>query len=467
MPRRRSIIRAALGVTGTAAFGFGATTGGLADSLEKLSGSSATAARIEATEPAVEYVRNVEEVRGHFISAMTLLEQGRREDATLHAGHGSDYFGAVLTPLRDDDPELATRLRARIKTVAERVQSASPSAFRQYVTGEVFPLLEQAVNTVVGGSIRGQTSFDVRVMNALAGRIADEYGAAVTADGTIKLEGEYWDGRGFLVRIEQRYQNTSGINGAGTDALDQLRSSMEAVEPPAAVIGETLRFRVETTAAANLPSVRVEGRDDALTYVRNVEEVRGHLHSAGNLAAVGDSHASLHAGHASDYIMPILPAVQRADESLATTLFERMRAVDERVTELNADQFEQFVQSDVFPLLDQAVSTVVPDQFNDSTSFDAAVLLALGDRVADEYDAAVTESEVIELYGEYWDARGFLVRMEERFAGFESDLDSETRSEVEEELGILREELETARPPSDVIGSIEALHEMLGEVTEG
>ena len=467
MPQRRSVLRAALGVTGTALVGYGATTDTLANGSEEISRSSATPARIEATEPAVEYVRNVEEVRGHFVSAMTLLEQGRREDAVLHAGHGSDYFGAVLTPLRNDDPELATRLRARIKTVSERAQSASPSAFRQYVTGEVSPLLDQAVNTVVTDGILGETTFDARVMNALAGRIADEYSAAIANDGTIELEGEYWDGRGFLARIEQRHQNASGLNGAGTDALDQLRSGMEAIELPAAVVGATLRFRVETAAAASLPSARVEGRDDALGYVRNAEEIKGHLHSAAALAAVGDSDAALHAGHASDYIMPILPAVQRADESLATDLFDRMQATGDRVTEVSAGQFEQFTEENVFPLLDQAVSTVVPDQFTDSTSFDAAVLLALGDRVADEYDAAATEDEEIELYGEYWDARGFLVRMAERFADFESDLDSETRSEVDEELGILREELKTARPPYDVVGSIEALHEMLGEVTEG
>jgi len=147
MPQRRSVLRAALGVAGTGLVGLGATIDTLADDSGRSIDSSSTTARLESTGRAVEYVRNVEEVRGHFTSAMTLLEQDRREDARLHAGHGSDYFGAVPPPVRDDDPELATRLRARIKTVVERARSTSPGAFRQYVTGEVFPLLDQAVNT--------------------------------------------------------------------------------------------------------------------------------------------------------------------------------------------------------------------------------------------------------------------------------------------------------------------------------
>ena len=70
----------------------------------------------------------------------------------------------------------------------------------------------------------------------------------------------------------------------------------------------------------------------------------------------------------------------------------------------------------------------------------------------------------IELYGEYWDARGFLARMEARFEAMAPDLDGETRSAVDEELGILREELETARPPWDVENSVAALHRLLDDL---
>jgi hypothetical protein len=80
------------------------------------------------------------------------------------------------------------------------------------------------------------------------------------------------------------------------------------------------------------------------------------------------------------------------------------------------------------------------------------------------YEQFVTGEEVVELYGEYWDGRGFLTRMESRFADFGPALDSQTRSAVSEALGILRTEMETTQPPSDVAGTVEALHDMLEEV---
>ncbi|WP_435184669.1 hypothetical protein [Halobellus sp. EA9] len=466
MPRRRTIVRAAGCLAGTALFGIGAAASTQRDNTEAVDATTAIA-QLEAISPAVEYVRNVEEVRGHLASSANLLEQGRRKDAALHAGHPSDYFGAILPPVRDTDPELATQLRAVLKTPANRVQSMAASAYRQYLNEEVLPMLSRAVETVVASDLRGSTSFSVRVMNALAGRIADEYSAAVPSAGTIDLVGEYWDGRGFLVRIEDRYaQAESALDGAGSEALSRLRTEMEDVVAAEDVRGTTLRFRMETAAAADLPSAAVDGRDGALAYARSVEEIRGHLHSSVALAGFGDEDATLHAGHAPDYVMSVLPPVQASNPDLASRLFEQLLAADERVASLSASEYEQFVTGDVFPLLEQAVSVAVPDEYTGSTSFDAAVFLALADRVADEYDAAVTDEEVIELYGEYWDARGFLKRMEERFAGFESALDSETRSEVSEELEVLRRELETARPPSDVAGSVEALHRMLDEAAE-
>lgn len=467
MPRRRAVLQAAGGIVGTGLIGLGSAVSTRPDSKNGAVTTERPAVQIDSMGTAVEYVRNVEEVWGHLTSSASLLEQGRREDAALHAGHPSDYFAAILPPLRDTNPELATRVRAMLKTPAQRVRSAAANDYRRYLNEEVFPMLDRAVETVVHSDLREPASFNVRIMNALAGRIAEEYSAAVPSAGTVELAGEYWDGRGFLVRIEAWHAQTeSTLEGAGSETLSELRTEMEEISAAGDVRETTLRFRMETAAAADLPSATVEGRNDALTYVRNVEEVRGHLAASTSLAAVGDEDAALHSGHASDYVMTILPPVQAANAELATRLFDRMVGANERLASMSPGEYEEFVTGEVMPVLDRAVSTAVPDEYAGSTSFDAAVLLALADRLADEYEAAVTDDEVIELYGEYWDARGFLIRMERRFSGFESDLDGETRSEVSEELDILRQELETVRPPWDVVGSVEALHDMLDEVAE-
>jgi hypothetical protein len=422
---------------------------------------------LDSMADAVTFARNVEEVRGHLTSSATLLEREDVSGADLHAGHGSDYFAPVLTPLRDVDPDLATRLRGRISSLPDRLSSMDAEEYRNHLDENVYPLLTGAMAAVVPAGVRDSQSFRVRVMNALAGRIADEYSAAVPSAGTIELAGEYWDGRGFLTRIEAHYGDVeSGLGGAGGDVLGRLRGEMEAVAAAGDVVGSTLAFRVRTTAAAPLPAARIEGREDALAYARNLEELRGHLVSSAALIDAADvSAAELHAGHAADYVMPLLPAVHRADPELATQLLERLPTVGDQVS-AGADAYETYLDDEIRPLLDEVESAVMPEEFVGDTAFTAALILALAGRIEDEYRAAVTEDEVIELYGEYWDARGFLTRIEAHYPDIESDLDDETRAEVSEELDIIRTELETAATPDDLGGSVAALERFLGDVAD-
>jgi hypothetical protein len=410
----------------------------------------------------VAFTRNVEEIKGHLTSSVSLLEQERTEDAALHAGHASDYFGPVLTPLRDVDPQLSTQLRGRLSGLEAKVRSLDLEGYETYVNEEVFPLLDQAVTAVVPEDARESQTFDVEVINALAGRIADEYAAAVPSPGTIERTGEYWDARGFLTRIEKRYTSVeSGIDGAGSDGLDQLRQQIEDVAAAGAVVGTTLSFRVRTAAAVPLPIAQIADRSEAVTYVRNVEELAGHLTASATLLQAGDgSAAKLHAGHATDYVLPLLPAVRRSNPELADQLLDQLLTVDDRVSD-GPDSFRQYLETEVKPQLQQVPAAAVPEQFNEGASFSISVVLALADRIEEEYTAAVTEEEVIEKYGEYWDARGFLTRIEARYDVFKSAFDSETQADIESTLGALRTELETAAPPSDVAESLATLEELL------
>ena len=425
----------------------------------------ATASDIEGMDAAVTFVRNVEEVRGHLTSSVSLLANERPEDAALHAGHGSDYFGPVLTEVRDVDPELATELRGHLGGLEGQVRSLSADEYETYVTDEVFPLLADATEAVVPSDIRDSLGFDVRVMNALAGRIAGEYAAAVPSAGTIELAGEYWDARGFLSRIEARYGGLEGFS-AGSDALDRLRREMENVDAASTVRGTTLAFRVATAAAVPLPSAQVEDRATAVTYLRNLEELRGHLAASVALVEAGhESAAGLHAGHGGDYITTLLPAVMAADAETGQDLLDLLFGLDEQV-EGGADAYTAHVNDEVLPAVAEIPSIAVPSEYTDDTSVSAAVVVALAGRLEDEYTAAVTDEEVIELYGEYWDARGFLTRIEALVSDMESELDEETAESLNGELETLRTELEAATPPADVAESVERITDLLAETAE-
>ncbi len=456
---RRTVLGGIGALATTAVAGFGGV--GAAQQSD-----DATASDIEGMDAAVTFVRNVEEVRGHLTSSATLLANGRPDDAALHAGHGSDYFGPVLPEVRDVDPELATELRGHLSELEGQVRSMNGDEYETYVTDEVFPLLADAVGAVVPSDIRDSLAFDVRVMNALAGRIADEYTAAVPSPGTIELAGEYWDGLGFLTRIETRHEQLSDFS-AGGDALDRLRTEMEDVEAASAVLGETLAFRVATAAAVPLPSATVEERETAVTYLRNFEELRGHLAASIALVEAGhESAAGLHAGHGGDYITALLPAVTAADAETGTELLDLLLGVDERVED-GADAYTAHINDEVLPAVGDIPSVAVPSEYTDETGVTAAVVVSLAGRLEDEYAAAVTDEEVIELYGEYWDARGFLTRIEELVSEMASELADDTAESLNGELATLRTELETAAPPADVAGSTERITDLLSETAAG
>jgi len=422
-----------------------------------------------AADSHVAYVRNVEEVRGHLDSSLALKERDRQDGAALHAGHGSDYFSSVLPPLRDADPELASRLRARLRAVQDRVESDGADAFGTFLDTEVFPLLDDAVATVVPDEVRGTTAFHARVLNAVAGRLTEEYTAAVTDDGEIELSGEYWDGRGFLGRLEDRHARvTDDLGDTSEAALSGLRTEYEDVAPPSAIRARTIRYRVATAAAADLESAHVDGADAAVAYVRNAEEARGHAHASEQLRRFEDaSGAALHAGHGADYAMALLPPVQAEDPDLAASLQDALLGLSDRAASGSPSEYASFIDEELHPALDDAVGLAVDDDLIGSTPFQARVAIALLGRIEDEYTAAVTDDEVIELYGEYWDARGFYNRVTALYDGFRSDLDTETRELVDPELDRLGEELRTAVPPWDVANSIEPLVDDLGRAVEG
>lgn len=416
-------------------------------------------------EAVVAFRRNVEELRGHLASSAALLAAGRQEDAALHAGHAADYYGPVLTPLRDVDASLATRLRALLGELPDRVRSEEADAYERHIQDTVVPHIEDATEAVVADDLAGATDLTVRVANALAGRIAEEYVAAVTPGREIELAGEYWDARGFLTRVEALYDGpAAAVEEAVTDPLATLRSRVDDVAAPSAVAETALALRVAATAAADLPAAGVADRATAVDYVRNAEEVRGHLDASVRLLTAGDASAAvLHGGHGADYAATLLPPVRRADPDLAADLREALLGIDAAG---DAAAYERRVTEEILPLVGDAVDVAVPEEFVGETAFSAAVTIALLERIAEEYTAAVAPDETIERYGEYWDARGFYGRVAERVSGLADDLDGEVREAVTEEIELLGRELRTATTPGDVAGSVEALVEALEPVAE-
>lgn len=406
----------------------------------------------------VEFVRNVEEVKGHLNASLTLAREGDQEGASLHANHPpDDYVGVIVPEVEKEDSELATEIESTLEEAPEMAEG-NTDEYADYIRNEVNPLLDEAVEAGVADEELDDATFGARVNMELLERIDDEYTAAVAENSTVVLEGEYWDGRGFLSRIESRHPEVAvgfeGDEGANSEieaGLGKLRSEYEERVPPSELKPTTLRLRVLYEAAAGTDDAVIDDEVEAVRFMRNAEEVKGHLESSIILKGEADSDgASLHAGHPTDYIQALGPATYTADEATYETLSEVSYATSDRVASDSTQEYESYVSDEVFPAIDSSVETAVPEQHR-TTETRAQVAAELIDRLVEEYSAAVTEDGTVELEGEYWDGRGFLVRITEMHeAELSDEMSGEMNEELSNALGDLRSSYEDEVPPSEL-----------------
>jgi iron complex transport system substrate-binding protein len=407
-------------------------------------------------DPHVEFVRNVEEVKGHLEASLTLARNGDEEGASLHANHPPDDYISVIVPrVEEEDPELASEIESTLNEAPEMAEGDTDE-YADYIQNDVHPLLDDAVETVVPEEELGETTFESEVNIVLLNRIDDEYSAAVAENGTTVLEGEYWDGRGFLSRIEERHSEISSgfedeVNSDMQNALEELRTKYENRVPPSELTPTTARLRVLYEAGAETDHATVDDEVEAVDFMRNAEEVKGHLESSIRLKRQDDSDgSSLHAGHPTDYVGALGPATYHASPETWESTSEVMYTVGDRVHEDTAEEYESYVRDEVFPAIDSSVDTAVPSEYR-TTDTRAHVAAELTGRLMEEYSAAVTEDGTVELEGEYWDGRGFLIRIteihEEELSGEMSD---ETNSALTSTLEELRSAYENEVPPSEL-----------------
>jgi len=421
----------------------------------------------------VEFVRNVEEVKGHLEASLTLARNEDEEGASLHANHPPDDYITVIVPrVEEEDSQLADEIESTLNEAPDMAEGDTEE-YADYIQNEVNPLLDDAVEAVVPEEETGGTTFESHVNIELLNRIDDEYSAAVAGNGTMVLEGEYWDGRGFLSRIEDRHSEvSSGFDGSVNSdiqgALEELRSKYEDTVPPSELTPTTARLRVLYEAGAETDDATVDDEVEAVRFMRNSEEVKGHLESSIRLKRQEDNDgSSLHAGHPTDYVGALGPATYHASPETWESTSEAMYTVGERVGEDSVEEYESYARDEVFPAIESSVDVAVPSEYR-TTETRAHVAAELTGRLMEEYSAAVTEDGTVELEGEYWDGRGFLFRVtaihEEELSG---EMSGETNEELTGALDELRSAYEDKVPPSEIEPSVNEVESVLTSANFG
>lgn len=225
---------------------------------------------IDSAEEAVLFARNVAEVKGHLYASVRLAGDLQPVEAEFHAEHAyTDYWaegsarGPVGPAITDANESLAAELETALASLEANATALGPEEFERRVLEEVFPLLDRALNETIPAEYRENSTFDVRVTNAVIERIDEEYNGEITPEGAVDQYREYWDARGFIVQAMNRYESaiapTLDRDGrARADTLFtelQARASLQAPSSELEAVTAELRSALsdsvdETTEAA-------------------------------------------------------------------------------------------------------------------------------------------------------------------------------------------------------------------------
>ncbi len=214
---------------------------------------------------------------------------------------------------------------------------------------------------------------------------------------------------------------------------------------------------VEDTGVA----ATVETTEEAVTYVRSVEEMRGHLLMS--LVAVRDGDREGAVYQAEETLSEQWPIVGQQLRAANATLADELEAsLETAVTmaeEGSTEAYTGHLQNEVFPLLQQAETAAVKESRLRNSTFNAAVVAGLLERANAEYTEGVTAEGTVEEQSDYRSAQAYSAR-----AGtvYENEIRDSVSEHAAEELDELFELLSGAVAGTEAPEEIERL---VGSIT--
>jgi hypothetical protein len=162
----------------------------------------------------VEFVSNIEQIRGHLNQAVANKEAGNNTLAEAHTLHPiEEIYSSIEEQLANQNSTLNQTLSAALQNLASSVAGATLEEFHSQ-THSINALLNNSVQAVVPTSeFNNNPAFNASVVARLLDIAGHEYEEAV-ANGTIVLVVEYQDAQAFIDRAES-------VFGSSASRIDQ------------------------------------------------------------------------------------------------------------------------------------------------------------------------------------------------------------------------------------------------------
>src|SRR5215217_6431261 len=170
----------------------------------------------------VEFVSNIEQIRGHLDQALINKESGNNTLAQTHTLHPiEEVYSTIEDQLVNQDSTLNQTLSAALQNLSSNVTNAMLEEFESQVDS-VNILLDNSVQTQVPSSEVNNPAFNASVVARLLHIAGHEYEEAV-ANGTIKEIVEYQDAQAFIQRAESIFNSSaSTINQSMSHEVEEV-----------------------------------------------------------------------------------------------------------------------------------------------------------------------------------------------------------------------------------------------------
>jgi hypothetical protein len=149
----------------------------------------------------VQFVANIEFIKGHLEQAAANKQAGNNEMAIAHAGHPvEEVYALIEGEIEEHNAELNTQLEESLTNLANQISTMTAAQVQTQVS-EINTMLDQAVTSVISQAERSDPAFNGMVAMAVLETAEHEYEEAV-ANGEIVEMIEYQDSTAFIAQAE-------------------------------------------------------------------------------------------------------------------------------------------------------------------------------------------------------------------------------------------------------------------------
>jgi hypothetical protein len=156
----------------------------------------------------VDFVSNIEQIRGHLNAAVMNKEAGNNTLAKAHTLHPiAEIYSSIEPQISNANSTLNETLATNLNQFSEMVNTSSKDDFdtqSQSING----FLNQTVQEVIPSETVDNSTFKLGVVSDLLSIAGVEYGEAVE-NGSIKEIVEYQDGQAFISRAQDVFSQAA------------------------------------------------------------------------------------------------------------------------------------------------------------------------------------------------------------------------------------------------------------------